>query len=108
MAYILGHFELVGLAYQPLSPRIWASLTPGTTLLVVRERFNPHDPLAVSLHTAAGERIGYLRREENRIPSALLDQDAPLDARLVEITFESDQEPASIRVEISLTPTPRN
>lgn len=99
---ILGHFLIAGLPYQQIPQNLWQHIGTNTSVLAERERFNPHDPLAVSIRTADGVRLGYLRRDDNRIPSALLDQGATLQARIVEIDFAHEAHPRELRVELAL------
>jgi hypothetical protein len=100
---ILGHFLVVGLPYQDLSASDWNKLTESTPVQLRRERFNPHDPLCISIRLEDQTRLGYLSREDNPVPSAILDQGYPLAARIVEISTGQHQPfPQELRVEVRL------
>lgn len=49
----------------------WSKINPETPIRLVRERFNRHDFEAVSVGLDDGTLLGYLRRNDNRIPAAL-------------------------------------
>lgn len=100
---ILGHFLIVGLPYQDLSAAAWKQLTEATPVHLRRERFNPHDPLCISVRLEDQTRLGYLSREDNPVPSAILDQGFPLAARIVEISTGQHQPfPKELRIEVRL------
>ncbi len=48
-----------------------------------REPDNPHDPRAVALLTAEGEKLGYIPRDRNQEIAALLDRGEQMHARLI-------------------------
>lgn len=59
-------------------------LSPGCPLILLVEPDNPHDPFAVSIYF--GEtKLGYVPRSDNKHISRLLDQEAILECRVVEI-----------------------
>ena len=49
------------------------ALVPGLPLVLHREPANPHDPLAIAVHTTAGSKLGYIPRRLNEIPATLMD-----------------------------------
>ncbi len=75
-------------------------LHAGCLLDLLGESDNPHDPFAVSIYL--GEtKLGYVPRSDNKHISRLLDQDAKLDCRVIEV------DPAAgvwntVRVEVGL------
>ncbi|MFZ3070529.1 MAG: HIRAN domain-containing protein [Anaerolineaceae bacterium] len=67
-------------------------------LVLVRERDNPHDPLAVAVLTPEGEKVGYIPRECNHKLAELMDQGAEAQARIVDKAMISDHMDIDIRV----------
>ncbi|MGA2704771.1 MAG: HIRAN domain-containing protein [Isosphaeraceae bacterium] len=53
-------------------------------LVLTHEKDNPHDPRAVAFHLG-GSHLGYIPRQRNRTIAALLDQGAPLRARITQV-----------------------
>lgn len=101
---ILGHFIVAGTMYQPASGIAWHTIDRETSVRLVRERFNPHDPLAISVRADDITRLGYIRRDDNRVLSALMDQGVALSARIVEIQHNSgSRHPDELQVEVSLS-----
>lgn len=101
---ILGHFILAGVGWQHAQRIPWHSLNKEAVVQLVRERFNPHDPLCISLRIPDGRRLGYISRADNRILSAIMDQGFPLSARIVNMDLEEDGTPGELRIEVSLDP----
>lgn len=60
-------------------------LCPGQALTLRREPNNPHDALAIAVHTPDGAKLGYLPRRLNEIPAGLMDQGRPVLARVLEV-----------------------
>ena len=58
------------------------ALWEGEELILKREPDNPFDPKAVAVLRENGQRIGYLPREYNAIPAALLEEGILLTGRL--------------------------
>jgi hypothetical protein len=80
----LGCFFIAGFRHhEGMWPDVFVSLAPGVELVVFRERANPHDPLAVTLRTDDGYKLGYVPRGENRVVAALLDQGMRIRAQVV-------------------------
>jgi len=100
--YILGHYLIAGIAYRNEEKIDWWKIEEGTEVVPRRERFNPHDPLAVNIRLPDGRMLGYLRRDDNPVPSALMDQGATLSAKVVEIRLDSEGNPLELRVELAL------
>lgn len=63
-----------------------SSLRVGNPLVLVREPGNPHDPRAIAVHLRSGERLGYVPRSANGVPSRLMDQDVLIVAAIVSIS----------------------
>ena len=61
-------------------PALLSTLTAGQQLALKREPANPHDDLAIAVHTASGSKIGYLPQRLNEIPATLMDSNRPLSA----------------------------
>jgi len=101
--YILGHYLIAGMSHQSKEKINWWKIDRETAIQLHRERHNPYDPLAVSIRLPDGKRLGYLRRDDNKVPSALIDQGADLAAGIVEINRTDRGEPYELRVELRLT-----
>jgi hypothetical protein len=84
-----SHRDLTGLE---------ASLTPGTFLPLQREPDNPHDALAIRIHTESGRHLGYIPRAKNEAAARLMDAGKLLFARLESQRWHGDYLEASIRV----------
>jgi len=100
--YILGHFIVAGLSHRDPGSVPWSKINQETPIRLVRERFNPHDFQAVSVALDEGTSLGYLRREDNRIPAALMDQGASLAAKIAYLKLNREGDPTELRVEVSL------
>lgn len=100
--WVLNRCPVAGFAHHD-GPRLRAALRPGDVVAVRAEFDNPHDRNALALH-AAGHRIGYVPRAENRHLARLIRQGARLEARILEVRPEPELWMA-VRVEISLVNT---
>lgn len=100
--YILGHFIVAGLSHHEPGSISWSKINTETPIQLVRERFNPHDFEAVSVALDDGTPLGYLRRDDNRIPAALMDQGASLAAKVTYLKLNFEGDPAELRVEVTL------
>lgn len=100
--YILGHFIVAGLSHREPGSIPWSKINQETAIRLVRERFNPHDFEAVSVALHDGTLLGYLRRDDNRIPAALMDQGASLAAKISYLKLNREGNPAELRVEVTL------
>ena len=49
------------------------ALADGETVTLVREPDNKYDKMAIRIDNAAGEKLGYIPRQQNEIPARLLD-----------------------------------
>ena len=49
------------------------ALSDGETVTLVREPDNKYDKMAIRIDNAAGEKLGYIPRQQNEIPARLLD-----------------------------------
>lgn len=99
----LGHFILCGIQHQPEARNLWRNITRTTPVQIVRERYNPHDPLAISLRTEDDQRLGYIRREDNRILAALIDQGLTLHAQIADLHTRTDPLPEEVQIAITTT-----
>lgn len=99
---ILGHFIVAGLSWIDTDSIKWHTIDVTTDVRLERERFHPHDPLCISLRLPDGTRLGYIRRADNRILSAIMDQGQALQARLVEVDIEPDGSPRELIVEVGM------
>lgn len=71
----LVEFSVAGFQYHDgMKSHVMASLAVGTELRLVREPGNRYDDKAIALYSASGAMIGYIPRDVNSIPAALLDQ----------------------------------
>jgi hypothetical protein len=86
--YELGRFFIAGFQYHD-GLEVIEVLEPGMELAVVREPDNPHDPRAVALHLGVLH-LGYAPRRRNRTIATLLDQGAPLRARITLVDVGAD------------------
>ena len=100
--YILGHYLIAGMAHQSKEKINWWKIDQDTAVELHRERHNPYDPLAISIRLPDGKRLGYLRRDDNKVPSSLMDQSAKLEARIAEIHLSGEGDPYELRVELVL------
>lgn len=96
----LVDFHIAGFQYhQGTKARVMTLLTTGTVVSLVREPGNPYDDKAIAIVTLGGAHIGYIPRDLNRIPAAMLDQQIPLRATITAITPEA---PAWERVRVAV------
>ncbi len=86
--YELERFFIAGFQYHD-GPELVEELEAGTELIVIHEKDNPHDPRAVAFHLG-GSHLGYVPRQQNRTIAALLDQGAPLRARITQVDSDAD------------------
>ena len=86
--YELERFYIAGFQYHR-GPDLIEEMSHGAELVLVRENDNPHDPLAVALHFG-NDHIGYVPRQRNRAVAALLDQGAPMHARITQVDPDAD------------------
>lgn len=71
----LAEFPVAGFQYHDgMKPHIMASLAVGAELQLVREPGNHYDDKAIALRSSSGAMIGYIPRNLNMIPAAMLDQ----------------------------------
>lgn len=83
--WVLNRCYIAGLQYHP---GIVLRLTDGDALRMVREPDNPYDVNAVALY-AQGVKLGYIPKKENTTLAMLLDQDAPLYAKVERFDAEA-------------------
>jgi hypothetical protein len=86
----LAEFHIAGFQYHDgMKRHVSASLNVGAQLLLARESGNRYDDKAISLRLPNGAMIGYVPRELNTIPTALLDQNVRLQAFITALTPEA-------------------
>jgi HIRAN domain len=81
--YELERFFIAGFQYHD-GPELIELLEAGMELSLIHEKDNPHDPRAVAFRLG-NSHIGYIPRQRNRTIAALLDQRAPLRARIIQV-----------------------
>ncbi len=86
--YELERFFIAGFQYHD-GPEVVEELEAGTELVLIHEKDNPHDPRAVAFHMGSSH-LGYIPRQRNRTIAALLDQGAPLRARITQVDSDAD------------------
>lgn len=72
----------------------------GDGVKLLREPANPHDELAIAVHTAGDERIGWVPRKHNPVLARLMDAGKCLIAKLVSKQLEGHW--LNLRIAISL------
>jgi len=83
----LAEFPVAGFQYHDgMKSHVMASLAVGTELRLVREPGNRYDDKAIALHSATGAMIGYIPRDLNSIPAAMLDQNVRLQTSISSVT----------------------
>lgn len=86
----LVEFYVAGFQYhEGMKRQVSASLSVGTHLLLAREPGNQYDDKAIALKLPTGAMIGYLPRDLNTVPAALLDQKVPLQAVITAVQPEA-------------------
>ena len=82
---------VVGIGFNKGAIAVMDTLEPGTVFTLEHEAENPWDPNAVALRLASGEegddisqRVGYIPRTHNDLPSRLLASGFELSAALIE------------------------
>lgn len=83
--YTLNRCCVAGLQYHP---GVNLQLKSGDVLRMVREPENSYDANAVALY-AGGVKLGYIPKKENTSLAMLLDQKAPLRARVERFDAEA-------------------
>jgi len=108
--YELERFFIAGFQYHD-GPELIEELEAGMELLLIHEKDNPHDPRAVAFHLGRSH-LGYVPRQRNRTIAVLIDQKAPLRARITRV--DPDAEPwQAVEVAVFMTagyalPSPGN
>ncbi len=77
---VLLEAAMAGFRYHE-GPKVWGHMRSGDLLVLRREPDNAHDTVAVALHWG-GYKIGYLPRTDNLVIANMLDQGAPIFARI--------------------------
>ena len=75
-------------------------LKPGNPLILKREPGNPYDRLAIEIYTRGGVKLGYVPRDINAVPAALLDQSMALKAVVTEINLPPAPDWERVRFEV--------
>ena len=63
--------------------QVWHLLKSGAPLTLLREPRNPHDEMAIAVF-ADGVKLGYIPRIHNTVIAGMMDQDMPIEARVLE------------------------
>lgn len=71
---------VVGGRYHDGAVKATAKLKKGEELWLIRETNNPHDKNAVTVHTAEGQKLGYVPRQDAPAVAKVLDTDTPCKA----------------------------
>lgn len=85
---LLQRSPLAGFQFHE-GEKLWPQLAVGTTLTLVREADNRHDPRAVRVDRH-GIKLGYLPRVDNAAVSQLLDRGQALLASIVTLRLDRD------------------
>jgi hypothetical protein len=80
---LLNRFSIAGFQYYD-GPALARRPRPGARLQLTREPRNSHDPFAVEIHLGKAK-LGYVPRSDNKHLSRLLEQNARLACRVVEV-----------------------
>lgn len=91
--------HVAGTGYVPEIAERVACLRPGQDLLLQAEPENPYDARAVLVQNLRGEKLGYIPRQYNSEPAALLQQGETVKAALLKIYNPNDDWP---QLEISV------
>jgi hypothetical protein len=97
--YILNNGFITGFQHHG-GPAVLHELEVGTPLTLVREPENIYDKYAVRIEFR-GRHIGFIPREQNRTVSELLQQGAPLECSITEVTAAAPMWEA-VRIQVSL------
>jgi hypothetical protein len=62
-------------------------IRPGDPLVLRREPENPYDELAIEIYTREGVKLGYVPRDINAVPAAMMDQGVNLTAGVIEVNL---------------------
>ena len=81
--FVLNECFIAGVRYHD-GPDIMQHLQPGEKLQLIAEPGNPYDEWAVRIEHNKN-RIGYLPRTQNHTVFRLLEQDAPVECRIVAV-----------------------
>lgn len=81
--------HVAGTSHVPVR-ELEPGLVLGGSLVLRRERENPHDPLAILILTEKGEKLGYVPRDRNEILARLMDAGKFLFARLESKEWHGD------------------
>ena len=80
--------QVAGFQYYQ-GPQIYSSLQAGQPLKLLREPDNPYDSKAIAIFTQTGNKLGYVPRTINTVPSGLMDGGQELKARLLSVAIET-------------------
>lgn len=70
--------------YEGKDEEVAKLLIPDVELILVREPENKYDHKAIAIYTEQGNKLGYIPRDENHIPSTLADNDIFIGAEIIE------------------------
>gem|GEM_PF-111778 len=80
--------------------KVLGRLEPGNLLILKREPGNPYDRLAIEIYTRGGVKLGYVPRDINAVPAALLDQSVELKVSITEINLPPAPDWERVRFEV--------
>jgi hypothetical protein len=90
---LLGTTYVAGVRYYDFADGD-LPLEPGSMLELRREPDNPHDERAIEVYMLSAEKLGYVPRRYNRLPTRLMDAGHGLRARLEQLSMPSSRESA--------------
>lgn len=90
--------RIAGTTYVDGIREIEPRLAVDTRLNFFREPNNPHDPLAILIKDAEGNKLGYVPRRKNEILSRLMDAGKLLYGTIYEKEFVGDWLKITIRI----------
>ncbi len=84
------HTRLFGVTFRNADGRLRQEIIrgcrAGDPLTLVREADNPHDPCAIAVHTAAGQKVGYIGYHQSRELAAEIDAGRRVTCEIVRVT----------------------
>ena len=98
----LQAFDVAGIPYHQ-ARAVADTLRKGEVLVLRREPQNPHDPLAIAIHTGRSDKLGYVPRVHNAPYARLLDAGWDLRCAVAEVRAHGTW--LDIEVEVTLIAT---
>jgi hypothetical protein len=94
---MLVEAHIAGTSYRELKD-VEPTLVAGALLVLKREPANPHDPLAITIFSEAGQQLGYVPRAKNEALARLMDAGKLLFARLESKSWQGDWLKVEVRI----------